>query len=731
MSDAARQKSLMPDQSQDALHTAVAHHQAGMLAMQQGLFADALRCFMAAIEAAPACAPYWLSYISALLQSGQPDEARQVLEIARQQGLQGDDVEALALRLAVPLATEGAAAPPSSQAANELAVLFAQGRLAETARRARAMTREFPDFGYGWKMLGAATPGSADALHPMQRAAALLPDDFEVHYNLGLILQELGRLDEASLSYRRALQINPGYAHGHNNLGVTLQELGRLAEAEACYRCAINIDPHYVNALHNLGIVLQGLNRFAEAETIHRRTLDMNPGHADAYCNLGSAQLVMGRLEEAVASYRQALQFKPGFVVAHSNLIFSMDMMETLSPDELQAERDRWAEVHAAPLWRDVAYANARIADRPLRIGYISADFREHSASKVFGGMLTQYDRAQFEVYAYANSRVKDDRYTGLFRKNVTVWRDVAGLSDEAVASLICEDNIDLLVDLSGHTSGNRLLVFARKPAPVQITALGYAAGTGMRAMDAFFTDAVMVPPEEQRFYREKIRYLSCALGLFTMDPFPPVNALPALSNGMVTFASFNRMAKVSDSTYRAWIDILKAVPQSRLLLKTVQLDDIEIRRRILGIFTREGIEAERIVMQGKTAWQEHMLAYHQVDIALDPFPHGGGVTALEGLMMGVPVMTRRGATLTGRISASIMTTLGLTDWIAETPSQYVEMAVSKAKDQHALSELRGRLRGIFTSSVLGDQATFVRSVELEYRQLWQEWCARASGRQA
>jgi predicted O-linked N-acetylglucosamine transferase (SPINDLY family) len=371
----------------------------------------------------------------------------------------------------------------------------------------------------------------------------------------------------------------------------------------------------------------------------------------------------------------------------------------------------------------DTIHENDCTPGRRLRIGYVSADFREHSASKVFGGMLTHYDRSQFEVYAYSNSRLKEDRYSELFRKNVTVWRNIAGLSDQAAASMLLDDRIDILVDLSGHTAGNRLLVFARRPAPIQITALGYAAGTGMQAMDVFFTDRVMVPLDEVGYYREEVRYLPCALGLFSMDEFPAVNALPALSNGVVTFGSFNRLAKVSNDTYRTWAKLLLAIPGSRLLLKATELDDALNRERILQAFTQAGIAAERIVMRGNTSWYEHMQAYHQVDIALDPFPHGGGVTALEGLMMGVPVITRRWPTLTGRISASVMTTLKLPGWIAETPEQYVEIAVGQANDLQSLSKLRGQLRGIFTSSVLGDQAAFVRSVEQEYRKLWQEWC--------
>jgi predicted O-linked N-acetylglucosamine transferase (SPINDLY family) len=391
---------------------------------------------------------------------------------------------------------------------------------------------------------------------------------------------------------------------------------------------------------------------------------------------------------------------------------------------ELHRIRKQWDDAYAAPLWQEPSHTNDPSPTRRLRIAYVSADFRNHSAARVFGGMLTRYDRAQFDVFAYSNLKGHDDKLTELFRQNVTFWRNIAGLPDEAVAEMIRADRIDILVDLSGHTADNRLLVFARKPAPIQITAWGYAMGAGMRAIDVLFSDPVMIPPQEKRFVSEEVRYLPSVVGSFYNEPLPDVNELPALSSGgIITFGSFNRLAKVSSETYLAWIEVLQVVPRSRLILKTGELSDAATRERVIGHFTKAGVAAGRIVMQGGTSWYEHTQAYNQIDIALDPFPHGGGVTALEGLMMGVPVITLRWPTVVGRLSASIMTTLGLTDWIAETREQYIALAIQKAIDLQLLDALRQKLRGIFTSSVIGDQAAYARAVEQEYRQLWQEWC--------
>ena len=395
---------------------------------------------------------------------------------------------------------------------------------------------------------------------------------------------------------------------------------------------------------------------------------------------------------------------------------------------ELHNIRKEWDAAYAALLGQqDLVHTNDSIPTRSLRLGYVSADFRTHSAARVFGGMLTQYDRSQFEVFAYSNYKGKDDEITELFRKSVTVWRNIAGLSDDEVAKLIREDRIDILVDLSGHSAGNRLLVFARKPAPIQITAWGYATGTGMRAMDVFFTDPVMVPPQEKQYFTEEIRYLPSVVGSFFTEKLPDVNELPALSDGVVTFGSFNRLVKVSEEAYRAWAKVLLAMPRSKLILKAQELNNASARERVAGYFTKAGVAADRIIMLKGSSWHEHMQTYNQIDLALDPFPHGGGVTALEGLVMGVPVINLRWPTMTGRLSASIMTTLGLPDWIAETQEEYVDLAIQKATDLQSLSTLRQKLRSTFTSSVIGDQAAYARAVEKEYRQLWQEWCAKCS----
>jgi predicted O-linked N-acetylglucosamine transferase (SPINDLY family) len=670
--------------------------------------------------------------------------------------------EAGGLPDALPVASVSAdISQPSDLAVKALLRHFSEASQNDAWMLAQEMTKNFPSYGLGWLVTGAILRQRGqyvDALTAMQKAAVLLPDDVAAINNLGLALHDMGRLVEAEATFRRALAMNPDFAEAYGNLGNTLHTLGRVSDAEDCYQRAIRIKPDFADAYNNLSITLKGVGRLVEAEGACRRALEINPGFAEAFsnlgfilkeqwrlgeaeeniqlalsinsncveahCNLAATRLESGKCVEAEASLRHALQLRPYDATLHSNLIFTLDLMSAESTASLQKERRLWNALHAAHLPRYELHRNIPSPERRLRVAYISADFRTHSAAYAFTSMLLDFDRKQFEVIAYSNSK-NEDKLTETFKKSVTLWRNIAGLPDDEVADLIRQDEVDILVDLSGHTAGNRLLVFARKPAPIQITAFGYAAGTGMEAMDVLLADEIFVPRDEVPLYAERVRYLPCAVSMFVSDDMPAPDTLPALSGGGITFGSFNRLVKLSGQTYLAWAEILRALPDSRLILKTHALDDAGTRGRVSEHFIRAGIDPSRIILLGKTSREAQLAAFNRVDIALDTFPHGGGMTTLEGLVMGVPVVTLRWPTLTGRVSASILTTLGMQDWIAESQDEYVKLAIKKAADLQLLSVLRGQLRGRFMSSVIGDQAAYVRCVEREYRLLWREWCAK------
>ncbi|MEN6628025.1 MAG: tetratricopeptide repeat protein [Sulfuricella sp.] len=585
-----------------------------------------------------------------------------------------------------------------------------------------------PNFAEAYNNLGIALTHqekSDEAVTCYQRALAIKPDYAEAYSNLGNTLRELGKLDEAIACCQKALALKPGYAEAYNNLGNALKDQEKLDEAAICYRKAIEFSPDYAEAHNNLGATLNDQEKPEEAVGYYQKAIALNPNFNEAHGNLGNAFCATGKMNEAIACYRTSIKIKPG--KAHSNLIFALDMAAGFDTPTLQQERKNWGEIHAVPLTaKQFPHANTPAPDRRLRIGYVSADFRRHSATTAFGAMLVKFDRDLFEVFAYSNSPKEDD-YTQLFQQNVTAWRKIVGLSDDAVAEMVREDGIDILVDLSGHTAGNRLLVFARKPAPVQVTAWGCPSGTGMPAMDALFADPVVIPPEEKQFYTEQVRYLPNLVGFFSPETFPAVGALPTLSAKTITFGSFNRLNKISKESFDLWTRVLAAIPDSRLILKSREFDNPVTKERISRHFVDAGIASERVVILGKTPWHEHMNAFNLVDITLDPFPQGGGVTALEGLIMGVPIVALRWPTFGGRASASILTTLGLTDWIAETQEQYLGIAIQKAQDLEALANLRQDLRNRFTASPIGNAALYVKAVESAYRQLWQEWCKRHS----
>ena len=340
--------------------------------------------------------------------------------------------------------------------------------------------------------------------------------------------------------------------------------------------------------------------------------------------------------------------------------------------------------------------------------------------------MLTQYDRSQFDVFAYSNFKGKDDRFTDLFKQSVTVWRNIAGLSDDAVAEMIRQDEIDILVDLSGHSARQPPVGFCAQACADSDHRLGLCdeygdAGHGCvlcRSGDA-------CRRKRNNISAEEVRYLPCAVGAFFNEQFPDVNELPALSDGIITFGSLNRLAKVSAEAYRAWAEVLLAVPRSRLILKAGELNDAAIREQVAEHFTKAGVAADRIIMQGRTSWHEHMQAYNQIDIALDPFPHGGGVTTLEGLMMGVPVINLRWPTIVGKDISVDHDNSGIDRLDCGNSGRIRQACHSKGKRLAVFGMNFDSNCGVFSlSSVIGDQVAYARAVEKEYRQLWREWCS-------
>jgi predicted O-linked N-acetylglucosamine transferase (SPINDLY family) len=609
-------------------------------------------------------------------------------------------------------------------------------RYAEAITAYQRVLQLQPDHAQALHLLGLMAQQEGDpatAIELINRAIAIQPSA-EMHYNLAVALQAQEDHKGAAQHYNTAVEIKPEYAMAWNNLGAVLQKLDYKEAAIEAYTKSRDLQPELASAHSNLGVALNLGGRAREAMVSFRKVLSLQPDSATALYGMGSSLQGQGDAQnpEAIRYYQSALKLDPCHLQAHNNLIFAMDMDPSYNTRTLLEERRRWDLVHAAPLaCKQLPPTNLADPKRRLRIGYVSADFKSHSAPKVFGAMLTSYSRHDFELFAYSNMAEKSKDYVSrIFEKSVDCWRNVVDMTDDRLADQIREDQIDILVDLSGFTAGTRLLVFARRPAPIQVTAWGYATSTGMKAMDVFFVDPVIVPPDELSLYVEEVRYLPSVVSYYAPDPFPPVGPLPTDSGKGITFGSFNRLCKVTDEVWATWIDLLRTIPESRLLIKALENDRPEDRSQLEARFDQAGIAPQRVILMGGTDWYNHQAAFSQVDICLDPFPHGGGVSTLESLKMGVPVVVLRGNTLIGRLSTSIMTTLDMTDWVADTPTEYVGLAARKGRDLDALRRVRAGLRERLDASAIGDNQAYVRAVEAQYRQLWQRWCEQQQGGQ-
>ncbi|OHC76827.1 MAG: hypothetical protein A3G18_03465 [Rhodospirillales bacterium RIFCSPLOWO2_12_FULL_58_28] len=554
-----------------------------------------------------------------------------------------------------------------------------------------------------------------EAVESYRRSLALNPGYAEAHFNLGNALRGIGCTDEAIASYRLALGINPAYAAAHTNLGVALESQNRIDEAIQSYLRA----PDFANALNNLGVARQKQGRLEEAIASYRRALEIDPAFAEALSNLGSVLGDKGLVSESIACFRRALEIDPSFAAAHSNVIFNQFYDPSVDMAGQQDERRRWNERFALPLASRIKpHANSRVPHRRLRIGYVSADFKRHSACQGFAPLIIDHDRSRFDVVCYVGNSATD-AMTETLRAAVALWRPVFGMADGDLAEVIRNDGIDILVDLSGHTNGNRLLVFAEKPAPVQVTGIGDMA-PGLSAIDYRITMPAYTRPEEEHLFPEKPIYMRTCFGFAPPAAAPPVVPPPCLESGAVTFGCLNRFSKVSDDALSLWAGILHDVDGARLLIKYGQMDEPAIRRRVIDFFSGEGIAEDRLILLGRTPQPEHLKTYGRVDIALDTFPQGGGMTTLESLWMGVPVVGfADDVKIDSRMIRVFCEPLGLHDWVAAGADEYRQIAVIMAGRTDMLAELRRELRG----RVLDLYSGFVKDMERAYGVIWKRWC--------
>jgi len=715
---------------------AEAHCNLGMVFHDQGRMTNAIACYERALKINRRLAEAQYNLGNSLRALGEDDRAAACYR------------QALALK-------------PIPEALHNLGnVLTAQGRPDEAMTCFRQALQLRPEFADVLMNLGSLLQerGQLDeAIVCHNRAAQLRPDSAEAHNNLGNALKDYGRADEAIVCYRRALALKPDLIEAHNNLGNALSHFGRHAEAIACFQQALTIKPEFAEAHlnignifkvqgrtdeaircftqalasrpgfaeahNNLGVICTERNRDAEAIDHLTRAIELKPGFAEAWNNLGNVYKNQGRLTEALDCFRRALAIKPDYSGSHSNILFTLNYVEGVSPADLYAEHRRFNELHAARLVANIRpHANGPDPDRRLKVGYVSPDFRSHACAFFLEPLFAHHDPQAVEVHCYAEVPAPD-AVTARLRALVPHWQSTVGLRDEQVVDRMRADGIDILIDLAGHTANNRLLVFARKPAPVQVCWLGYPATTGLDTMDYRLTDNYTEPAGTcEQYYTEKLVRLPHALWCYQphadmTEPGP----LPALANGHLTFGSFNNLAKVGPAVIALWAALLRAIPDARLVIITAGAG--EAQNRLLAAFASHGIGAGRLELHGRLPRAEYLAIHQRVDVALDPFPCNGGTTTCDSLWMGLPVISLIGDTFLSRAGYSLLSVAGLAEFAAASPAEYVAIGQRLARDLDGLAALRASLRARVAASPLVDARQFARDMEAAYRQMWRQWC--------
>jgi len=565
-----------------------------------------------------------------------------------------------------------------------------------------------------------------EAIGYYQKAIELAPNSAGSYYNLGQAFRDRGLLEEAVNAYQKNLQLDPDNANAYYNLGNIFRHQENSEKAIMCYKKALQIKPDFADAYINLGSTLQDIGEIAESIVCFRKALMLNPACANAYNNIADALKDYGKPDEAELYFRRAVEIEENNYGYYQNLIFTMNYNPHNDAQTIFSEHLQFANRFEKPLLSNIIkHTNDRKPQRRLRIGYVSPDFKRHSVAYFIEPVLSAHNREQFEVFCYSLISTEDE-VTKRLRGYADHWRNLSGISDEKAAELIRNDSIDILIDLAGHTRNNRILLFALKPAPVQVNWIGYPATTGFSTMDYKIVDNYTDPPGmTEQFYSEKLIRMPESFLCYCPDSeSPDVSNLPAFSSGYITFGSFNTFAKISPGVISLWSKILGTLQNARLVIKSFSFTSKGTREQVIDMFKQEGIASKRIEL---LSWDplhgKHIEKYNQIDIALDTFPYNGTTTTCEALWMGVPVIVLSGNTHASRVGVSLLSNIGLPELVAGTPDEYVSIAVNLANDINRLQSLKVRLRDIMLHSPLTDSKRFIVNLERCYQAIWENWC--------
>lgn len=538
--------------------------------------------------------------------------------------------------------------------------------------------------------------------------------------NLGLAFLDQGRFAEAEVCFRKALELSPDYLDALCNLGLVLMEMGRHPEAVSTYENALEINPAQIGVLCNLSIALNAQGYLSKAEACLRKGLEISPDFVNLHLNLGLNYLHQGLVQQAIASFLQALEIQPDYLTAQSNLLFSINYSSYHSAEYRMEQARKYG--HMASQKASAPYSTwSYSSPERLRVGVVSGDLHNHAVAYFLENLVSQIDATQIDLIAYP-TKCRNDQITARLKPHFSAWKSLTGLNDQAAAQLIHDDGVHILIDLSGHSAGNRLPVFAWKPAPVQVSWLGYYATTGLEAMDYFIADEISVPKTDQSQFTEKIKYLPDTRLCFTVpDAVLEVSALPAMKNGYVTVGCFQNRAKVSEDVLSLWAKVLHALPDLKLRWQCKSFEDSNTREQVIQRMSELGIRAERISLFSLVDRNAYLAAHAEVDLILDTFHFPGGTTTCEALWMGVPTLTLAGDTLIARQGASLLTAAGLGDWVVNNKEEYVSKAITFCSNLEKLASLRAGLRSQVLASPLFDGQRFAKNMENVLWQIWNE----------
>ncbi|WP_161534983.1 glycosyltransferase family 41 protein [Bradyrhizobium sp. LCT2] len=563
------------------------------------------------------------------------------------------------------------------------------------------------------------------AKESFDRALLFQPRHAEAIVGSSMVSMELRHHEEAAAKLATALAIKPGSPRILAQRGRLSYELQRLEPALADFEAALAISPKLELALRGKAQACLVMGKTAQAMAAATALIEQNPRSEVGLALMGFSHSNQGEMDAAIEYLDRALAIRPDYGDAIRGKIFLQDYRAEADFALQQAVRRDWWDLIGSKLPRRTLPKRPLDPDKQIVVGYVAAEFRQHSAGLTLLPVLRHHDHANFKIICYY-SWPGADEYTAMFKSLADVWVDAWDLSDDELADRIQADNVDILIDVSGHTTGNRLQVFARKPAPIQATGFGHATGTGMQTMDYVLADPVFIPPSVRHLFPEKIHDLPC---LITMEPVSDLqpSELPMLRNGYVTFGVFNRIYKISDDAIRVWSRIMREVPGSKIVLKHGLLDDPLLRDSLIARFVAQGIAEENITCLGTTSRNDHLMAFDKIDISLDTFPQNGGISTWESLYKGVPVVAKLGIGASSRAGASIVAAVGLGDWVAEDDDGYVEIARKFASQPEYLAKLRAGLPAQIAASPAGNVEIYTRELEAGYHQFWRDYCVVTS----